>query len=87
MWPGLDAAGARDGDCALLAGLADLDGGRYAEALSALAGLRAPVDRFFDDVMVNADDARIRANRLALLARVAAAMNAVADISKLEIRD
>jgi glycyl-tRNA synthetase beta chain len=66
---------------------ADLDGGRYAEALNALAGLRAPVDRFFDDVMVNADDARIRANRLALLARVAAAMNAVADISKLEIRD
>ncbi|HEY9192143.1 MAG TPA: glycine--tRNA ligase subunit beta [Methyloversatilis sp.] len=66
---------------------ADLAGGRYAEALSALAGLRAPVDHFFDDVMVNADDVRIRANRLALLARVAAAMNAVADISKLEIRD
>ncbi len=66
---------------------ADLAAGRYAEALTALAQLRAPVDRFFDDVMVNADDAAVRANRLALLGRLAAAMNAVADISRLELKD
>jgi glycyl-tRNA synthetase beta chain len=61
--------------------------GNYAGALSALAMLRAPVDRFFDDVMVNADDAAVRANRLALLGQLAAAMNAVADISRLELKD
>jgi glycyl-tRNA synthetase beta chain len=66
---------------------ADLAAGRYAGALSALAGLRAPVDHFFDKVMVNADDAAVRANRLALLASLAAAMNAVADISRLELKD
>ncbi|MFX4685867.1 DALR anticodon-binding domain-containing protein, partial [Acinetobacter baumannii] len=52
---------------------ADLDAGRYTEALTALAQLRAPVDRFFDDVMVNADDLKVRANRLALLGELAAA--------------
>jgi glycyl-tRNA synthetase beta chain len=61
--------------------------GNYAGALSALAMLRAPVDRFFDDVMVNADDPAVRANRLALLGQLAAAMNAVADISRLELKD
>lgn len=66
---------------------ADLAAGRYTEALTALARLRAPVDRFFDDVMVNADDPKVRANRLALLASLAAAMNAVADISRLELKD
>ncbi len=66
---------------------ADLSASRYAEALTALAQLRAPVDRFFDDVMVNADDAAVRANRLALLGQLAAAMNAVADISRLELKD
>jgi glycyl-tRNA synthetase beta chain len=66
---------------------ADLDAGRYGAALNALAQLRAAVDRFFDDVMVNADDPKVRANRLALLAELAAAMNAVADISRLELKD
>ncbi|WP_430432715.1 glycine--tRNA ligase subunit beta [Methyloversatilis sp.] len=66
---------------------ADLEGGRYTEALTALAQLRAPVDRFFDDVMVNADDLKVRTNRLALLGELAAAMNAVADISRLELKD
>jgi glycyl-tRNA synthetase beta chain len=61
--------------------------GNYAGALSALALLRAPVDRYFDDVMVNADDPAVRANRLALLGQLAAAMNAVADISRLELKD
>ncbi|MDP3288652.1 MAG: glycine--tRNA ligase subunit beta, partial [Methyloversatilis sp.] len=64
-----------------------IERGNYAGALSALAMLRAPVDRFFDDVMVNADDAAVRANRLALLGQLAAAMNAVADISRLELKD
>lgn len=55
----------------------------YTGALSALASLRDAVDTFFNDVMVNADDAALRANRLALLARLHEQMNCVADISKL----
>ncbi len=57
--------------------------GDYAESLQALAALRAPVDAFFDGVMVNADDPGLRANRLGLLAKLHGAMNRVADISKL----
>jgi glycyl-tRNA synthetase beta chain len=57
--------------------------GDYAESLQALAALRAPVDAFFDRVMVNADDPALRANRLGLLAKLHRAMNRVADISKL----
>jgi glycyl-tRNA synthetase beta chain len=55
----------------------------YTRALSALAALRDPVDTFFNDVMVNAEDAALRKNRLALLAELHAQMNCVADISKL----
>ncbi len=55
----------------------------YAAALQALAALKAPVDAFFDSVMVNAEDARLRANRLGLLARLHTAMNRVADLSRL----
>ncbi|WP_295645041.1 glycine--tRNA ligase subunit beta [uncultured Methylibium sp.] len=57
--------------------------GDYAASLQALAALKAPVDAFFDKVMVNADDAALRANRLALLAALHRAMNRVADLSKL----
>ena len=57
--------------------------GDYAAALSALASLRPQVDAFFDDVMVMADDPAVRANRLALLARLHRAMNQVADLAKL----
>ena len=57
--------------------------GDYTESLSALAALRTPVDAFFDGVMVNADDPALRANRLGLLAKLHAAMNQVADLSKL----
>jgi glycyl-tRNA synthetase beta chain len=57
--------------------------GDYSESLQVLAALRAPVDAFFDGVMVNADDPALRANRLGLLARLHAAMNQVADISRL----
>jgi glycyl-tRNA synthetase beta chain len=58
-------------------------GGDYTGALLALATVKPIVDRFFDDVMVMVDDTDVRANRLALLARVAKTMNRVADISKL----
>ena len=57
--------------------------GDYTASLQTLAGLRAPVDAFFDGVMVNADDAALRANRLALLQSLHGAMNRVADLSRL----
>ncbi|WP_028995151.1 glycine--tRNA ligase subunit beta [Azonexus hydrophilus] len=57
--------------------------GDYSESLQVLARLRAPVDAFFDGVMVNADDPALKANRLGLLAMLHAAMNRVADLSKL----
>ncbi len=57
--------------------------GDYAASLQALAALKAPVDAFFDGVMVNADDVALRNNRLALLASLHAAMNRVADLSRL----
>jgi glycyl-tRNA synthetase beta chain len=57
--------------------------GDYAASLRALAALRSPVDAFFDSVMVNAEDPALRANRLGLLATLHAAMNRVADLSKL----
>ena len=62
---------------------ASCDAGDYAAALEALATAKPAVDRYFDDVMVMADDPAVRANRLALLSGVAATMNRVADISKL----
>ena len=55
----------------------------YTASLQALAALRAPVDAFFDGVMVNADDPALKANRLALLQQLHSAMNRVADLSKL----
>ena len=57
--------------------------GDFAGALLALATAKPAVDRFFDDVLVMADDPIVRANRLALLRGVAQTMNRVADISKL----
>jgi glycyl-tRNA synthetase beta chain len=57
--------------------------GDYTASLQALAALKAPVDAFFDGVMVNADDAALRNNRLALLGGLHAAMNRVADLSRL----
>jgi glycyl-tRNA synthetase beta chain len=59
------------------------DNGEYAASLRELAALKTPVDAFFDSVMVNADDPALRANRLALLSQLHAAMNRVADLSKL----
>ena len=57
----------------------------YTEALTLLAELRSPVDRFFDDVMVMADDKATRNNRLALLGELRALFLDVADISRLAI--
>ena len=57
--------------------------GDYAASLQALAALKAPVDAFFDHVMVNAEDGKLRKNRLGLLATLHQAMNRVADLSKL----
>ena len=57
--------------------------GDYTASLQALAALKEPVDAFFDAVMVNVDDPQLRANRLGLLARLHAAMNRVADLSRL----
>ncbi len=55
----------------------------YADALTALAGLRGAVDGFFDGVMVMAEEPLTRQNRLALLHQLAGLMNQVADISRL----
>ena len=57
--------------------------GDHAGSLKALAALKTPVDAFFDDVMVNAEDAQLRANRLGLLKTLHEAMNRVADLSRL----
>jgi glycyl-tRNA synthetase beta chain len=57
--------------------------GDYTNSLKALAALKAPVDDFFDNVMVNAEDAALKANRLGLLATLHQTMNRVADLSKL----
>jgi glycyl-tRNA synthetase beta chain len=58
-------------------------GAHYADALKALAGVRDRVDAFFDRVLVNAEDTKLRSNRLGLLTRLNRLMNRVADISKL----
>lgn len=57
--------------------------GDYTASLQSLAALKAPVDAFFDTVMVNADDPALKANRLGLLALLHQTMNRVADLSKL----
>jgi glycyl-tRNA synthetase beta chain len=53
-------------------------------AMTALALLRQPVDKYFDHVTVNCEDAKLRENRLKHLSQIAAAMNRVADFSKIE---
>jgi glycyl-tRNA synthetase beta chain len=57
--------------------------GSYEDRLRALAGLRAPVDRFFDDVLVMAEDETLRKNRLSLLHQTVSLFYRIADISKL----
>lgn len=57
---------------------------RFEEAMRAMSRLRAPVDAFFEKVTVNADNSRLRENRLKLLSVIRDAMHSVADFSKVE---
>ena len=59
------------------------DAGDYESALADCAALKGPVDAFFDAVMVNAEDAALRTNRYALLRKLHALMNRIADLAKL----
>jgi glycyl-tRNA synthetase beta chain len=82
----------QDEEKALAAALADvrsaldaaLKDEAYGDAMAALAKLRHPVDAFFDKVTVNCDDPAVRVNRLRLLSQIGAAMEAIADFSKVE---
>lgn len=71
-------------DQALPAARAAVEKEDFAAAMKALAGLRAPVDAFFDKVLVNAEEAALRRNQLLLLSRLREALSAVADFSKIE---
>ena len=62
---------------------AQFEAGDYTASLQTLAALRDPVDAFFDDVMVNAQEMDLRLNRLGLLKSLHVAMNRVADLSRL----
>ncbi|HEV7775259.1 MAG TPA: glycine--tRNA ligase subunit beta [Luteibacter sp.] len=77
----------RDLAAALADARRDTDGmvrsGDYAGALERLASLQAPVDRFFDEVLVNAENPVVRANRLALLGQLKTAFSGIADIARL----
>lgn len=81
-----------DADAALLAALdaaepaasAAVAKERFTDAMAALASLRAPIDAFFDGVMVNDPDEAVRAYRLGLLSRFTGAVHGVADFSKIE---
>jgi glycyl-tRNA synthetase beta chain len=61
-----------------------MEAGMYSAALSRLAALREPVDTFFDRVMVMADDAALRDNRIALLNELSSLFLRVADFSRLQ---
>ena len=63
---------------------AAIDKEQFAGAMLMLSELRKPVDTFFDDVTVNADDAALRVNRLKLLNGIRASLDGVADFSKIE---
>ncbi len=57
---------------------------QFEKEVLALAGLRKPIDDFFDHVTVNVDEAPLRENRLKLLSNISATMNQVADFSRIE---
>ncbi len=69
---------------ALPAARAAVEKEEFAAAMKALSGLRAPVDAFFEKVLVNAEEPLLRRNRLLLLSRLREALSAVADFSKIE---
>ncbi|MBL4858274.1 MAG: glycine--tRNA ligase subunit beta, partial [Erythrobacter sp.] len=66
------------------AAAAAIDAEDFSGAMAALAALRAPIDRFFEEVTVNADEENKRAHRLDLLAAFRAAVHKVADFSRIE---
>jgi glycyl-tRNA synthetase beta chain len=70
-------------DTAIPAATKAIESEDFEAAMAALAALRGPVDAFFDHVLVNAPDAKVRANRLKLLNRIREATLAVADFSKI----
>jgi len=57
---------------------------KFQDAMAELAKLRGPLDAFFEDVMVNADDKNVRENRLKLLSQIQSVMGEIADFSKIE---
>ena len=57
--------------------------GAYAEALAAIASLRPAVDKFFDDVLVNAKDEKVRRNRLTFLAQLLREFSTIADFAEI----
>ena len=57
---------------------------KFSDAMAELAKLRGPLDAFFEDVMVNADDKNVRENRLMLLSQIHSVMGEIADFSKIE---
>ncbi|MDI3238452.1 glycine--tRNA ligase subunit beta [Acinetobacter ursingii] len=61
-----------------------LEAHNYTDALSQLASLREPIDAFFDNVMVMAEDPKLKANRLRLLAQLRGLFTAIADVSMLQ---
>lgn len=63
---------------------AAIGAGEYVAAMTAMSGLRGPVDRFFDTVTVNADNAELRANRLCLLSQFRSTLGQIADFSLIE---
>jgi glycyl-tRNA synthetase beta chain len=71
-------------DTALPQAAAAIEAEDFTAAMAALASLRAPLDRFFTDLMVNAPEPEVRTNRLALLARFRDAVHTVADFSRIE---
>jgi glycyl-tRNA synthetase beta chain len=75
----------KEAERALFAAASGLEraAGSYEDRLRGLASLRAPVGRFFDDVLVMAEDARVRSNRLALLNQTLSLFYRIADISSL----
>jgi len=79
----LDAAVALAAESDDAAGLDGAEVLPHHQRLRALAELRAPIARFFDDVLVMAEDARVRANRLALLNQTLSLFYRIADISSL----
>ena len=84
----LEQSEERDLNDRLAAVESDIDSALSAEdfegAMAALATLRTPIDRFFDAVTVNSENADLRLNRLRLLSRIRASLSAVGDFTKIE---